>query len=193
MRNLSHRLFVAVPLPPSSSAALARAQRELSMLPARWTDPTDRHMTVAFLGMQTDDVLPMILERLEDLVADMSPFEVTCDRVILAPTPDKPKMVWLASDAVSPEMTALCAAVRRVLAPQADSHPPVRPHVTLARLNQKTWKTMGHTVPPVEVRTTVSIPVDAVVLYESVADRGRRIYLPLATVPLGGKESYLSN
>ncbi len=143
------RLFVAVPLPPSSAAAVealvagvrgamldralragAAAEREV-----RWVRLDGVHLTLRFLGPTLDERLPSIEAAMRDAAAGSRPFRVTLGGAGAFPAAARPRVLWLG---VPDGLEALGALARRlgdglVAAGWDLEDRPFRPHLTLAR------------------------------------------------------------
>ena len=177
------RLFVAVDLPEAvreRTAELCHGVRG-----ARWTDPDQFHLTLAFLG-EVDG--PGFVAARDGLAAVRAePFELALAGVGHFPPRGRPRVLWAGLDPSEPLLALHRRVVSRLerqgLAPERRRY---APHVTLARLQRPalpdvlaflaahgTWR-----LPP--------FPVDAFQLYSSVLGRRGATHRVEASYPLEG-------
>lgn len=137
------RLFASVDC-GGLADGIAGVQESLSGLSGlRLTDPTQAHVTMAFLG-EGDHDLDAVSAALETAVeaADVGPFELTLEGVGAFPSEEYIRIVWLG---VGRGSAALSALQRRIetettaLGYDAAAHE-FSPHVTLARMDDASSK-----------------------------------------------------
>jgi RNA 2',3'-cyclic 3'-phosphodiesterase len=132
------RVFVAIDLPESVRAALARAQARLRAACARnpgirWTRPEGLHITLKFLGEISADHVPALAAALQG-VGPFEKFSVEVKGFGFFPDARHPRVLWAGIDA-PPALRSLAervdAALSKLDFPPEDR--PFRPHLTLAR------------------------------------------------------------
>ena len=173
------RAFFAVDLPESLAGPLGDIQTDLDDAAGlSFTDPTQAHVTLKFLGEidagdgQTDtpslDDILTAGERAVDR-ADIGPFDCSIAGLGVFPSLDYISVVWVGIESGTDELTALHEALEAettALGIDPDDHA-FTPHVTLARMNDARGKGL--------VRQTVQerhpefgrFEVDAIRLVES--------------------------
>ncbi len=130
------RVFVAVRIPVRIQRELARLVRQLAetAIPVRWVPPENMHLTLRFLGEQTEERRRFIVEALARAAEDSIPFTVSFGSVGAFPSPRRPRVIWIAIDS-APRLRVLRGSVEIQLARagfgKVDS--PFHPHVTLGR------------------------------------------------------------
>jgi 2'-5' RNA ligase len=133
------RTFVAVPIPVDKSDKLGRLQALVApeISTARWGNPKDLHLTLAFLGDVANTDLNAVCHTVEDAVRGFEPFELRIEGFGAFPNSARPRIFW--AGLVGPGLHALRAiqqavgkAVGRAGYPPADDR--FSPHVTLGRL-----------------------------------------------------------
>jgi 2'-5' RNA ligase len=132
------RCFVSIDLDGLAEAVAAVQDRFEGIPGLKFTDPTQAHVTLRFLGDVSDHRLDEVREALDAAVAatDVEPFTAAFAGLGVFPTLDYISVVWLGVDAGSAEMTRLQAAIEPRLVGlgfEADDHE-FTPHVTLARM-----------------------------------------------------------
>ncbi|WP_458208447.1 RNA 2',3'-cyclic phosphodiesterase [Haladaptatus sp. NG-SE-30] len=134
------RLFVSIDLPNDLADSVEGVQdrfRDADGL--KFTDPTQAHVTLKFLGDVESDRVPDIEAALEAAVADdidFGPFRATVKGLGVFPSLDYISVVWLGVEEGAEEMTLLNDAVEsRVydfgFEPEENDFVP---HVTIARM-----------------------------------------------------------
>ena len=130
------RLFVAINFPDSVKDQLLGWG--LPLRGARWVEPDQMHVTVAFLGEQPNNVDREVCDSLEGL--EFAPFELRFQSVDFFGSKKAPRILWAAVCA-SPELMTLqkkvsehCRAFGIKIEPRR-----FRPHLTLARLNRTSF------------------------------------------------------
>ncbi len=183
----ARQLFVGIVLSDGAIGAIRRRQQRLvkqcPTLPVRWTPLESLYIEVASFGHIGDAQLPDVVEHLCMAVAQQPVFDIMLRRWTLAPSSEQPKMVWLTADEPSAALGTLKTTVERVLAPL---HPPVgayRPHITLGRVAQKSWRALEQK-PQIAVETACAVAVEHVTLFEKVSENGVRGIVPLAMCSL---------
>jgi len=143
------RLFVAVPLPPPSCAAVealvdgvreamrghagragASSDREV-----RWVRLDGLHLTLRFLGPTLDERLPSIEAAMRDAAAGAAPFRVSLAGAGAFPAATRPRVLWLGVPEGADALGALAGRLDDglVRAGWARDERPFRAHLTLAR------------------------------------------------------------
>ena len=135
------RSFLALDLPPAVLAALRQRVAELKSVPAlkklRWIPAGNWHLTLVFLGDQTEDGLQQLWQGVESTVAEYSP--VPADLTMVAGFPDAKSPILAALVDPVQGLLALQSAVRRCCNRQgipADRRR-FKPHITLARAHKR--------------------------------------------------------
>ena len=132
------RAFVAIDLPESVRAALARAQATMQAAcphnpDIRWTRADGIHLTLKFLGQISDEQVQAVTTALRRIGA-FEEFAVAVKGFGFFPSARHPRVLWAGLDA-SPWLGELAAKVDRALQKLgfAPEEREFRPHLTLAR------------------------------------------------------------
>lgn len=131
------RLFFALDPPPSLKEALAAFLAERRTLPLRasWTDPWKLHLTLAFLGEQSEERLPGLQEIGGEVARRHAPFRLRTSDLGAFPRPSRARVLWLGLErdaALESLAEDLRARLREGGIPMEEG--PFVAHVTLARL-----------------------------------------------------------
>ncbi len=132
------RLFVAVELPDRWRDEASRIRREVELVAGaelRWVRPDLLHLTVAFLGYQTEESLPTIERALELAAAEIPSFRMGLGSPGCFGQPRNLRTIWLGLAEVPAGLQQLHRAVSERLTEGAIAFDrrPLVPHITLAR------------------------------------------------------------
>ena len=201
------RAFIALPLPPEWTAALATTVAQLrSSIPAgvvRWANPEGIHLTLQFLGNTDALLIPDIIAALtRHLTGPMSgptavpaPPVLTLSGLGAFPSGDRPRVIWAG---VSGDLHALAALRQSVVNATAglgwpDDKRPFRPHLTIGRVRDNATPARRRAVAhAIAARVSAGSPpparpwtANAVRLYRSVLAPAGAVYTSLAEVKIG--------
>ena len=183
------RLFVSVDLPEALAPAVEAVQDELRAASGlSFTDPTQAHLTLKFLGETDERQLDDLAAALEAAVDDagVEPFEATLGGLGAFPSEDYIRVVWVGFTAGDDRLTRLHGAVeaRTVgLGIEPESHD-FTPHVTLARMQHAGGKELVQRVLSERDPAVGSMWVDEVRLTASELGPDGPTYSIVARFPL---------
>ena len=185
------RLFVSVDLPDDLAGAVADVQeplRDASGL--SFTDPTQAHVTLKFLGETPRSRVGRIESAIRDAVdeAGVEPFEATFGGLGAFPSEEYIRVVWIGVREGSEELTRLHEAIEGRLVDlglDPEDHE-FTPHATLARMNHATNKALVQQVLRESDPTVGTTTVEEVRLTESEQGPDGPIYSTVERFPLGG-------
>ncbi|HUH62992.1 MAG TPA: RNA 2',3'-cyclic phosphodiesterase [Terracidiphilus sp.] len=174
------RLFVAVPLPDSTRAALAKWVQGCSPQPGlRWTPAAQLHITLRFLGEVADDRATRVTEALDGM--GVPACTVVFERLeVLGRT----GVLAIAARPTS-RLTSLAGEVRSRLASFAEDpeEREFRPHVTLARARRGASVPRLHSFPPLPA---LEFTATCFRLYRSQTRPEGAVYTVIREWPLEG-------
>ncbi len=182
------RLFVSVDLPEDLAPPLAAIQREMEAASGlNFTDPTQAHVTLKFLGEVAEDRLDELNDAIESAVrqASVDPFEASVEGLGAFPSRDYIRVVWVGFSEGSGELTQLHEAIESeavALGFEEEEHS-FTPHVTLARMEHAGGKELVQSVLEHDPHVGV-MPVDEVHLKESTLTPDGPEYSTVTRFPL---------
>jgi RNA 2',3'-cyclic 3'-phosphodiesterase len=185
------RCFVAVPLPDDLREALAGAvapwRAEAGAVDLRWTDPAGWHLTVAFLGWVSADLIESLLDALVRPAAAARATLLSAGGLGAFPSPRRARVVWYGVADTEGRAASLADGVRRAvggMVPRVAEDAPSRPHITLARARAQRGTDLSEWLAARSAPSGV-IPIERIILYRSHVGRGPARYEPLGSVAVG--------
>ena len=161
------RLFAGIELTANARAACAGVTNRLKSagLPGRFEPAEKLHLTLAFLGNVTAEIVAPVQEALANACAQSPAFVLTIDRVGAFPHERRPRVVYAGCREPGTPFHALSTRVRAALGELGFRFESAAvAHVTLARI-----KGGDAHLPSVEF-SPIDLGVDAVALFESIPD-----------------------
>ncbi|WP_432694923.1 RNA 2',3'-cyclic phosphodiesterase [Marinobacterium sp. YM272] len=157
----STRLFLAIDLPETLEACIARRQQEVRGL--RWSAPEQLHLTLAFIGRLGPEKMVALDEVLSRITLD--PFELQFDRVDTFAH----RTLWMGCGPSAP-IQALHQLLRESLESVdiATEKQPFRPHVTLARAQEPLTNAQIRQLETALLPEPLSMTVDQFALKNSI-------------------------
>ncbi|MFC7044166.1 RNA 2',3'-cyclic phosphodiesterase [Halobacteriaceae archaeon GCM10025711] len=187
------RLFVSVDLPDDLADAVAAVQDEFADASGlEFTDPTQAHLTLKFLGDVPDGDVPEIEAALERAVdaADVAPFEATFAGLGVFPSEEYIRVLWLGVEDGAEELTRLQAAVESAMVDlgfDEEDHE-FTPHVTLARMKHAGGKELVQAGVRERDPTVGTATVESVHLTRSDLTPEGPEYTTVHTVPVSARD-----
>lgn len=183
------RLFISIDLPENLTSAVTELQEEFADADGlRFTDPSQTHVTLKFLGDVDENRLPELESALETAVAEsgVSPFEVEYGGLGVFPSIDYISVLWLGVRNGATEMTRLHEAIERETSKlefdPADHN--FTPHATIARMEHADGKELVQKLVRERDPTIGTTAVRAITLKKSVRSSDGPVYTTLASIPL---------
>jgi len=190
------RLFIALELPAAWIDGLGAVQRGLERAApgfGRWVDPSLFHLTVVFLGVQSETTLPSIEGAIETATADGASFQLAAGRLGSLARGRELSVVWMSVEPHPPHaLTILRGRQAAVLDQSGVSYAstPFSPHITLARARRDANAEQHNAMARALSNASWDSPPEPFVCHEVVLVRselrpGGPVYTPLARRSLG--------
>jgi 2'-5' RNA ligase len=157
------RLFVAAPVSPSVSEALAAATRRLARFArsgqVRWTPPEQQHLTLRFLGDSDPSRVADLAGLLDRLAREVDVLRLHVQGLGAFPDADEPRVLWagLRADAPRRSLSAWQRHLERGVVDLGWPKEPRawRPHLTLGRIRGGGLKPGWHEITVDETAWTI--------------------------------------
>jgi 2'-5' RNA ligase len=175
------RIFVSIPVPEKIKEGIFRIyEANGSVKKLIWTKEPNLHITVYFIGNVQQENFETVVDIVKGIMAEQEPFELKFEKLSVAPSSEKPRMVWLRFSRHE-LFTDLANRIHLSLQKFIPENPfhflePI-PHITLARFNS-TFKTdqLNLTLPV----GIPSIQVNHCELWESIQTNEGARYISIA-------------
>ncbi len=183
------RSFIAIDLPSALKAHIGEIQQALRSAPSdvRWVRPEGLHYTLKFLGMISEDTLPVLSSVIAQCTADIRPFSIVVRSLGAFPHERNPKVIWIGAEDTSGMFSVLFHTLETALATIGfkEERRPFTPHLTLGRVASPTGKkALAQKLEQYKNCECGECEVHEVVLFKSeLTPRGAR-YTRLNTFPL---------
>ncbi len=177
------RTFVAIPVTFDSSflSYIERVKTQLDGFQLRWAPSSNYHLTLHFHGQTTEDELDRFKTLLQEFCRRRSAFSICLSSLNFFRKGQKPHVLYVGTSEDEPLLTMASALIRDFAAcGLANLEQVFNPHVTLARIKEqdnrdRLLKELAE-LPQAPVQM---LPVEQVVIYESVLTPDGPIYTPL--------------
>ena len=182
------RLFIAVPLPEEVMARIGAINNRLTdkNWPVRWTDPTNAHLTLHFIGEVDSSRAELIRMSMPGEAEKHHAFTLQTGGLGVFPDRKKPRVLWMGLDGETDRLGALHAGVGQLLDGldfETDERP-FSPHITIGRLREQIGAERGMviwtTLRGYQLGEPLEVPVEEVILYRSHLSHTGSHYEPLA-------------
>lgn len=177
------RLFLAFALPEAVQTVLLALQERgrQAGLRAAWPAPEAMHLTLAFLGEQPPEALPVLRQMAARCAAGVAPMVLRAGPIGGFPSRSAARVAWLGVEPHG-ELLTLATGLRRgltSLGARLDSRP-FQPHLTVGRFRAPAdLAVLGEAPPPMPFQ------VACLELFESRLSSGGARYRVIAAFPLG--------
>lgn len=186
------RLFVAVDLPPSAEPTVRDLQSRLGRTNAeiRFTDPSQAHLTLKFIGDVARDGIPAIEKVMRDVAAGHEPFEIAVGGTGVFPSRDYVSVVWVGVTEGAEPLEALQGDLERRIVREGIADPEEHdfvPHATLGRM--ETGRGKSEVLDFLDEHSDVAVcrsTVREIVLKESELGDDGSVHTPVFRAGLGG-------
>lgn len=190
------RAFVAILLADTLRAGVAATIERLRPLCAAvaWVPPPNLHVTLQFLGNQTEEGLAEAAAGLEAAATRCGPLDVTLHGVGAFPGLERPRILWVGVSQGALEMRGLQTAVADALAARGFPREkrPWHPHLTIGRVfDERRWRReagapLRSALADAATTRFGTLRVDEIALMRSDLGPGGARYTPQRIVALAG-------
>jgi len=137
------RSFVAIELSQNVKTGLAKLLSELGKTRhpfVKWVNPESIHLTLKFLGNIPFKQVAEINRLMEEAVQGTLPFHLEVSELGAFPNLKRPRVLWISIKGEIDTLLSLQQSIDSALAPLgfAEEKRPFTPHLTLARLRERT-------------------------------------------------------
>lgn len=178
------RLFVGINLPNEIKQTLLEFQTELRQLGVKgsWKSQENFHITLEFLGELDQNIIPKLTETLSKVARNHKPFKLNIGGLGAFPSMIRPHTLWTGVTGSINELNRLKNEIHIKLAENGFvlEDRKFKPHITLASRP----KLDDIDIIVVQAKKLGEFMVAEIVLFESTARGGKRIYSDLLKICL---------
>lgn len=189
------RAFLALTLTDATRAAVAEEIERLRPLSRAvgWVPAQNLHVTLKFLGQQSDSRLAEVIDAVGDAAAHHPPFCLGLHGLGAFPGMERPRILWVGASDGALAARALQAGIESALEQRefAPESRPWHPHLTIGRVfDERRWRresgpAIREAIAAAARRSYGELPVARVMLMRSdLSSQGAR-YSELHSVDLG--------
>lgn len=135
---MKRKIFISINIPEKDRKRLVRAVEKWQDLPVKWVKEQNFHITLAFLGYVTDEIIADICEKVKKVAEAKDIFDIELGRIEIGPTEKEQKLIWLTGDA-SEELKLLAEDMEKELEIFRSEKKSFRPHITLGKIRKHKW------------------------------------------------------
>lgn len=184
------RCFVAIPLQPPASTAVADLVHGLrnDVRGVKWVAPENLHLTVKFLGDLDNRDLPEACRYMREACEDIEPFTIYFQGLGTFPKNRAPRVVWLGIEANTESLQLVHQRLEHSLESLGvrRENRAFRPHLTLGRPTSNfDGEALAHVLAAHGNQLLAEMDVNEVQLMASFLDRGGPTYTVIDDVALG--------
>ncbi len=167
---MKRKIFIAIQPPEEIKEKLFSIKNDFLMIPAKWTEKSNLHITLSFIGYVEENEIEEIRANIGKDVKDIDGFSLKITDISYATSESKiPKMIW-----ANVERSDDIIHLKKVMGKDMSNF---FPHITLARIN--TWefkKIEPEELPDVNIELDLNFKVESIDLMESKVSRGKVKY-----------------
>lgn len=191
--NQQIRSFIAAELPEEVKSGLRQLQTDLKSAGhtfVKWVPPEGIHITLKFLGSIPATKVSEISKIMEASSQGFPQFQIKTSGLGAFPNLRQPRILWLGISSGVDKLTALQQCIDIPLVPLgfAQEMRPFTPHLTLARLRERTSpqerQEFGKLVMETRFETAYEVNINSLSLMRSQLLPGGAVYSRLAEVKL---------
>jgi 2'-5' RNA ligase len=182
------RIFIAIKVEPKETLLnlFSFLQSRTDRDSIKWTKVDNVHITLAFLGDTAENIIKQIIEMLNKICIDFSPFELNMKGTGVFRSYSDPQIIWTGiehSDRLIQLNKLILNGLKNLNIDLDDK--PFNPHLTMGRIkhlnDRDSFKSLMQEFQNTEIQ---KIPVNEVVLFESILLPAGPLYKPIIKIVL---------
>ena len=178
------RLFIGVPIQSKPALKIADRWSHDSLLNLNrmvWTNPTNWHVTLFFLGATPESQVAILEQLIGKAFSDLQPFTSQLSGVGVFPEKGKPRVIWMSLDNLQPLNAGYALLAELLLKNEFHFDPkPLKPHLTVARVKSLTNRgPLESLLQEYQSYNFGATDINRVTLFESVSTPAGVMYEPL--------------
>lgn len=179
---MKQKIFIGINIPDKAKKRLALTTEKWQDFPIKWTREDKLHLTLLFLGYLDENLIPEICEKAREALKDVDLFDVKFDSIELAPSPEKPQMIWL-SGAPNENLLKIYEKLEKEMGLYMAPKKSFCPHITLGRIRKFKWEALSEK-PEISEKFQLIVTADSIDVMSGNFEKGENKYTVLETCPL---------
>ena len=190
---MQRKIFIGVELSPSVKKRLMQKVQKWADLPVRWSREENLHLNLINLGHVENEIVYEICTKVRKVVEEIDLFDIDMDKIELSPprqasgetgpSTGKNAKSFNFTGPESEKLKFLCEEIEKGLGIFNHSKKRFRPSIVLGRIQQYGWQRMD-SIPEVEEKFTVLLPIESVEIFESGIIDGKRKFASIESCVL---------
>ncbi len=182
------RIFIALKIEAGNTLLnmISALKSDLKNDSIKWTSPDNIHITLAFLGDTDEKMIKPIISMLNDRCREASKFELSIRGAGVFKNLHDPRIIWTGIDP-SDELIKLNALITyglREFDIKLEGRP-FNPHLTIGRIKHlNDSEILKNLIVKFQYSEIQLVPVNEVILFESILLQSGPVYKPLTKVNL---------
>jgi RNA 2',3'-cyclic 3'-phosphodiesterase len=179
---MKSKIFIGINIPDKAKKRLISATEKWQDLPIKWTREDKLHLTLLFLGYLDEDLIPEICEKVRKASENEDTFDLEFDSIEIAPSPEKPQMVWLLGKS-NENLLKIYEKLEKELGLYVAPKKSFRPHITLGRIRKFKWEVLDKQ-PEISEKFELIVTADSIDVMSGNFEKGENKYTILESCPL---------
>lgn len=187
------RFFIALEIPNEHIAEFQAIQEGLhTLIPQAKLTVVDKiHLTLAFIGDQSDELKDKLIDLIKKATGGIPPFEITPAFIDGFPTLHNPHVLWVGVKGDTDKLFLVAERIKDELSylnlPRDERR--FTPHISIAKLNNDFHisRNLEEALEKIASNNFQPIKISAIKLFESTPDGGLHKHNTLAEIPLETK------
>lgn len=180
--RVKQKIFIGINIPSKAKKRLVSAMGKWQELPIKFTREDKLHLTVLFLGYLEEDLIPEICEKVKKACENEDIFDVEFDSIGLAPSKEKPQMIWL-QGLPNENLLKIHEKLEKELGLFVAPKKSFRPHITLGRIRKFKWEVLDQQ-PEISEKFQLIVTADSIDVMSGNFEKGENEYTILDSCQL---------
>ncbi len=180
---MQRKIFIAIDIDEKAKKFInKKVDKMRDKLSARWIDKDNYHITLSFLGYLEDDEMVKLEAKIFEALKNTEIFDIHLNKIVLAPSKDNPKMVWLIGDK-NQKLIDFRYKTEQVVNDLEIDKKEFRPHINLGKLKGSKIKEEAlEKADEIEKDVDLLIPVTGVKIFESKIEKRKQQYYTIDSI-----------
>jgi len=180
------RLFIAINFPETIKKEILLYQRQYKIIPGRWVEEKNIHLTLIFLGYIKETKIDFIVNLIKSVASKHRNFDIILEKIMFGPPKQFPRMIWITIKS-NDELKNLQKELEEILFKNGVLLKKERreylPHITICRINLEKFKEIKDKI-KLDENVKLKFKVGSIDLMESKLKKGGAEYSLIQKIDL---------